>query len=183
MSPSKASQSPLRPDYFAETNDDGLRVLMRIKGSYRRYFVACAIRDTGLDSVPELWRQESLTEMFKQVLGSRNPSYRGGEDLPDLDPGEVEIARVQLLNSVHGEVTSLRARRQARRIALRVVDEYETEFDLPSTTISKPFTAEELLESLAQCDPSPLESSCKIGVSSWFYPDIETLAAKTLAQD
>jgi len=163
-------------DYFAPPETPELGVMMRIKGSYRRYFVASEMRDHGFDSVPEVWRQESLTEAFKGMLSSKNPRHRGGEDLPDLEPGEVEIARVQLLNSVHGEVTSLRARREGGRIALRLVDEYDTEFDLPEAAIDRPFTAKELAEFLSSCDPSPLESSCKMGVSSWFYPDLQAAA-------
>lgn len=163
-------------DYFAPLEDPDLSMFLRIKGNYRRYFVAREISENGLDSVPEEWRQESLTEPFKALLGARNPSYRGGEDLPDLEPGEIEIARVQLLDSVHGEVTSLRARRQGGRIALRLVDEYDTDFDLPKAVIDRPFTVRELAQFLSDCDPSPLESSCKLGVSSWFYPDLQVTA-------
>jgi len=165
-------------DYFAPPEMTEVGILMRIKGNYRRYFVACEIRDNGLDSVPEEWRQESLTEPFKALLGSRNPSYRGGEDLPDLEPGEVEIARVQMVTSVHGEVTSLRARRVGEHIALRLVDEWGTDFTLPETVIERPFTAAKLAWFLSECDPSPLESSCQLGVDSWFYPKLQAAAER-----
>ncbi len=165
-------------DYFAPPETPELGIMLRIKGSYRRYFVACEMRDHGLASVPEAWRQESLTEAFKSMLAHANPRHRGGEDLPNLASGEVEIARVQLLDSIHGEVTSLRARREGGRIALRLVDENDTEFDLPKAVIDSPFTVVELAQFLSDCDPSPLESKCKLGVSSWFYPDLQAAAQR-----
>ena len=33
---------------------------------------------------------------LKNWLGRQNPQFRGGEDLPDLENGEVEIARLTL---------------------------------------------------------------------------------------
>ena len=165
-------------DYFAPLEPPELNILLRIKGSYRRYFVAYEIRDKGLESVPEVWCQESLPEAFKEMLGSTHPRYRGGEDLEDLEPGEVEIARVQLLNSVHGEVTSLRAHRTGELIELRMVDEWDTEFTLPYTVIDRPFTAAGLAKFLSDCHPSPLESSCKLGVDSWFYPKLQAAAER-----
>jgi hypothetical protein len=71
--------------------------------------------------------------VLKNWLGRQNPQFRGGEDLPDLENGEVEIARLTLANSVHGEVTSLRAKltKEDGKISLRMVDEYESEIKLP----------------------------------------------------
>ncbi len=67
-----------------------------------------------------------------------------GEYLPDLEEGEIEIARVTL-DSVTGDVISIRARRTPEKILYQMVDEYwdmppvigyqiePTESDLPLT--------------------------------------------------
>jgi len=103
---------------------------------------------------------------LKEVLTSTaGPQARGGEDLPDLVQGEVEIARLTLVDSVHGEATSLRAKRDPEdlSILLSMVDEYGTEFELPTRKVSVPLTAEEVLVIFRDADPTPTETSCQIG--------------------
>lgn len=161
-------------DYFAPSSSLEEAVIRRIKGDHRKVFVTEAIRQDGLDSIPPQWTAHNLDELFKTMLMSQNPRNRGGEDLPDLDEGEVEVARVSLANSVHGEVTSLRARRAGGRIQLRLVDEYESEFELPQTEIAAPFSAEELLEFFAACEPCPFETECRLRIASPFYEGLQT---------
>src|ERR1700686_4339516 len=98
-------------DYFKPAPSAEEDLLRRIKGNYRRSFVAAAIKDEGLESIPEAWTTHDLSENFRNLLQQQPPAARGGEDLPDLEDGEVEIARLSLTNSVHGEGPSLRARR------------------------------------------------------------------------
>ena len=162
-------------DYFAPASTPEEAVLRRIKGEFRRSFIAEAIRTDGLASIPPQWIEHDLQELFKQMLAGSGPRRRGGEDLPDLDDGEVEIARVALVDSVHGEVTSLRAKRGPGSISLCLVDEYETEFDLPRESIDRPFTSVELIRFLAECSPSPLESECQLRISSPFHGDLQAL--------
>ena len=165
-------------DYFAPAPTPEEEVLRRIKGTYRRHFVAHAIDQDGLDTVPPQWIEHALSPIFQNVLGGQNPAYRGGEDLPDLQDGEVEIARLILVNAVHGEVTSLRARpaADAPGILLRLVDEYLTNFDLPADRIPKPLTAEEVITFFRNTDPSPSDTTCEIALQSYFYPDLDQLA-------
>jgi hypothetical protein len=84
----------------------------------------------------------------KPIIGShtqlRSPTYDVGEHLPELDPGEVEIARV-VLQSTTGDVISIRARRAADHISYRVVDEYETEFACRPEVSTVPLALEQLL--------------------------------------
>jgi hypothetical protein len=132
-----------------------------------------------LASVPEPWRAHDISENLKDVLTSAiGPQGRGGEDLPDLDQGEVEIARLSLVNSVHGEVTSLRAKRDPSdsNILLSMVDEYGTTFELPTRKVSAPLTAEEVLVTFRDADPAPTDTSCQIEFSSFFYPNLDSLA-------
>jgi hypothetical protein len=113
------------------------------------------------------------------------PHGHGGEDLPDLDQGEVEIARLSLVNSVHGEVTSLRAKRDPRdlSILLSMVDEYETKYELPKRKVSAPLTAEEVLVTFRDAEPTPSDTSCQIEFSSFFYPNLDFLATEMGIKD
>ena len=102
--------------------------------------------------------------------------------MPDLDEGE--IARLTLVNAVHGEVTSLRARpaSDATGILLRVADEYDTEFELPCARIEKPLTAEGVISFLRNSDPSPTDTSCEIAFQSFFYPDLDAIGQEAVAR-
>ena len=162
-------------DYFAAAGSLEEAVIRRIKGDFRKAFIAEAIRQDGFDSIPPQWTAHNLDELFKTMLMSRNPRNRGGEDLPDLDEEEVEVARVSLADSVHGEVTSLRARKAGSRIQLRMVDEYETEFDLPQTELAAPLSAGELIEFFAACQPCPFDTDCRLRIASPFYEGLQTL--------
>lgn len=162
-------------DYFAPSTNLEEAIIRRIKGNYRKEFITDTIKKDGLDSIPPQWTAHSLEEMFKEMLASRNPRMRGGEDLPDLEEGEVEIARVSLANSVHGEVTSLRVRRKGSVMLLRLVDEYQREFEVPFSEIAQPFTAGALIEWLAGCDPCPFEPECELRIASPFYEGLQQL--------
>jgi hypothetical protein len=128
-----SSPTPEGINYFEPAATIEEAILRSIKGNYRRLFVSHAMQREGLESVPEAWKEHNISESLKGLLGQQNPSFRGGEDLPDLEDTEIEIARLTLADSVHGEVTSLRAKQVNRegRISLRLVDEYESEITLP----------------------------------------------------
>ena len=167
-------------DYFAKPKSLEEAIIRRIKGDHRKAFIAKAIKQDGLDSIPPQWTAHELGEMFKMMLTSRNPRNRGGEDLPDLEEGEVEITRVSLADSVHGEVTSLRVRRDGNAMALRLVDEYQTEFVLPSDRIESPFTDEELVQFLADCEPCPFDTDCRLRIASPFHQSLQSLLDERL---
>ena len=170
-------------DYFAPSRSLEEAVIRRIKGDHRKEFIAEAIRQDGLDSIPPQWTAHNLEEIFKAMLMSRDPRNRGGEDLPDLDEGEVEIARLSLADSVHGEVTSLRARKDAGRIHLRLVDEYETEFELPKTEIPAPLSATEIIEFFAACEPCPFDTDCRLRIASPFYEGLQEVLDAHVERD
>ena len=146
-------------DYFHTTSDE-IACLLRIKGNYRREFVGKAIKSDGLDSVPHAWAEHEISETLKAMLQRQHPRARGGEDLPDLNENEVEIARFTLVDSVHGEVTSLRAQKVLEsRINYRMVDEYETDIKIPYKFSSTPLTEKQALD-------------CEIELQSYFYSDL-----------
>lgn len=69
-----------------------------------------------------------------------------GGDLPPLEPGEVEIARVEVAT---GEVVSVRARRDEHYIRYTVVDEFGeegSEYEPPIDASVQPLTEDELVE-------------------------------------
>ena len=103
-----------RPDYFKPAATPLAQLLRRVKGNTRRLTIENHCQTSDLDSMPPEWIQHDISEELKQMLASEGPSYRGGEDLPNLLDGQVEVARVTLVNSVHGEVISLRASRLVR---------------------------------------------------------------------
>jgi hypothetical protein len=172
--------SPRLPDYFARPESEEEAVLRRVKGVWRRRMIAAHLEKAPIASIPEPWKQHDLPESLKAALQAEHPQARGGEDLPDLLPGEVEIARLTLVNSIHGEVTSLRARRGVAedQIELRMVDEYETEFSLKRSLVAGPLKAEEILDLFWSAEPSPVETSCRFRFSSPFYPDLNRLATR-----
>jgi hypothetical protein len=168
-----------RPDYFAPAPTPAEAVLRRVKGNTRRAMIGAALeRGEPLDSVPADWQEHDLPGYLKNLLQRQHPQSRGGEELPDLLDGEVEIARITLVDSVHGEVCSLRAMRSSEGagISLRLVDEWETEYALPRTQISQALTAQEVLRLLQDAEPSPLTSSCRLRLDSAFYPGLDDLA-------
>ena len=168
-------------DYFspAETpEEDALRI---IKGNFRRVFIEHQIAMEGLESIPPAWLKHNLSEVLSNMLGAKSPNARGGEDLPDLEEGEVEIARLSLTSSVHGEVTSLRARRSsdADKISLRMVDEYETEYDLPYESAHASLSDEDVARLFLEAEPCPAETSCEIEVQSYFHPRLSELVERS----
>ena len=165
-------------DYFKPTAGTEEKILRRIKGNYRRHFVSFAMFDEGVDSVPAAWKAHDISEVLKGMLGRQNPSFRGGEDLPDLEEGEAEIARLTLTNSVHGEVTSLRARqtKESGKISLRMVDEYGSEITLPYELADTPLTSEQVVCLFRDAEPSPMNFGCEIDFQSFFHLDLNEIA-------
>lgn len=151
-------------------------VLSRIKGAFRRK----AVRSLGPSHVDPPMAAESLSEEERQAVGRVHPSLMGGEYLPDLEAGEVEIARIEL-ESVTADVISLRARRADKRIHYRLVDEYETQYEIEPASSDEPLTFGELVELINNSDDGErlwfqsLRDKNREGfihVSSEFYPQL-----------
>jgi hypothetical protein len=158
--------------YFEAANDEAVGTLQRIKGNFRREMVQLAARDDGFDSIPEPWKSHELPEKLKILLSRDHPHGRGGEDLPNLGKGEVEIARATLANSIHGEVYSLRIRPEGDAFALNMVDEYQSEIILPFETTDHFLMVNEVLRLFEEADPGPVNTRCKIRYQSFFYPEL-----------
>jgi len=98
-------------------------LLSTIKGTERRREVERLI-DEGKEQEIEDWMAHSaLEDSTRKLIGSFHPALLGGEYLPDLEVGEVEIARLELASTT-GDVVSVRARQSKGRTYYRLTDEY-----------------------------------------------------------
>lgn len=162
-------------DYFAKPSSEEEAAIRRIKGNFRREFVMRGILGDGIESVPSAWLDHDLSAVLKNFLTGQHPRAGGGEDLPDLEKGEVEIARLSLTNSVHGEVTSLRAKKVGKDIKLRMVDEYETAIGLPYDRVSEALSGEQVIELFRDAEPSPMTTGCTFEFQSFFHKNLNGL--------
>ena len=122
--PVSAASTHYRPrDYFGRY-DLQSELLTQVKGTVRRKALREALEEGQIMHVPDEVKNAALSEVVRQYVGSLHPSFMGGEYLPSVDKEEVEIAGIRI-NSTTGDVTSVYARLVGRRIAYRVVDEYQ----------------------------------------------------------
>ncbi len=122
--PVPATSTRYRPrDYFGR-HDLQTELLTQVKGTVRRKALREALEEGQILQVPDAIKNAALSDAARQYVGSLHPSFMGGEYLPTVDKTEVEIARIRI-NSTPGDVTSVYARLVGKRIAYRVVDEYQ----------------------------------------------------------
>jgi hypothetical protein len=110
-----------RPASYFWALDRNVLLPSGISGEARRKLFRARIEagstvHDGLDT-------ELLDKALREAWGRLHPANMGGEYLPPLRKGEVEIARISL-ESVTADQISVRARRVRERIRYRVVDEY-----------------------------------------------------------
>jgi hypothetical protein len=177
-------ESPPTFDPFELYNSasEETRSLMRVKGTQRRSGVSQAIAMDGLHAVPPMWLEHDLPEHMRGMLGARRPGDRGGEDLPDLADGEIELARVAL-DTVHCEVLSLRVRRfegDGRSVRLTQEEDGSGVEDLPladSSWVEAP-TWERVVRCFFEPDGGPLGGALRYSVSSSLRADIGMVATE-----
>jgi hypothetical protein len=104
-----------------------------------------------LDQFSDELLRDSLSDEARTSLGKIHPTFMGGEYLPNYGRQEVEVARIALASTT-SDVISLRARASGSRIKYRVVDEYQTKFQLLQETSSRPFSLRELIRFLDSVD-------------------------------
>ncbi len=131
-------------------------ILQSIMGENRRQ-MARGMLEAMSDHELECMRDEVLhngfPSYFQNYLESRDWSWMGGEYLPQLMPGEFEIARV-VLQSTTQDVYSLRARRSSKtgRYYYRFVDEYLCSFVLTRKSSTGPLTMRQLIRLIDSAD-------------------------------
>lgn len=112
-----------RPRSYRVYDDPKKKVRATVKGTVRRAVAEAALDGDPAGPTDPFCFDESLAEQERALRSSFHPMLMGGEYLPDLLAGEVEIARVEY-QSVTGDVVSIRARWDEVVIRYRIVDEY-----------------------------------------------------------
>ena len=112
-----------RPQSYFWAKDHGIALASDIKGANRRHIYELALRSNEADQLSPAFSQHALHEEDRRLLGRIHPSFMGGEYLPNTGRQEVEIARITIASTTR-DVTCVYARPVGRRIAYRIVDEY-----------------------------------------------------------
>lgn len=184
-----------RPQSYFQDIDPKALILSSILGEERRKDVQRRLESEDFD--PAVWgewlTESKLDDQTRKLTGSVHPALMGGEYLPQLGQNEIEIVRI-VLASVTQDVISIRARRAGKRIAYRVVDEYETEFALPRKSSAAPLSLRQLIAfidgtnhaqeaevnglvysvldmNIGNCELESLRGF--VSVSSVFYPELQ----------
>lgn len=167
-------------------------LLSRVKGTWRRDILELAVEEDRLLEVDPFFTAVSLSDEERKARSAVHPSFMGGEYLPDFEDDEVEVARIEL-NSVTGDVISIRGSQTQDGFRYRVVDEYDNEYLLEPTeiTIDKPLClgdfgkfvcrAANLVEIVSLNEFEDVTAAQKfIRGSSQFYPEFSRYISRTV---
>jgi len=144
------------------------QLLSRIKGQARRELAREVLASEGFQGLTTFLARDELPEIERQEWGALHPALMGGEYLPPMLPGEVEIARISL-RSTTGDQVSIRARPGDGKIGYRVVDEHDTEFELPFTGNDHPLALGELVTFIDGSSDPDREFDGGLPLSHWNY--------------
>jgi len=107
-------------------------IVQNIAGTQRRAMARDFVDGDAAERLGDLddaLLADRVSDDTRDSLGAMHPSFMGGEYLPVRARGEVEIARIELASTT-ADVISLTARRQGDRWRYRMVDEYESAYQL-----------------------------------------------------
>jgi hypothetical protein len=176
-----------RPSSYFWALDTNVRLPSSISGEARRKLHRARI-EAGI-AVDDRLDDPVLDEAMRAAWGRVHPSNMGGEYLPPLRKGEVEIARISL-ESTTADQTSVRARRVCERIRYRVVDEYmeDSTYVCRPASSAAPLSLGELISLMESAsdggsmifpilamnsrDSAPAALATFITVTSDFYADL-----------
>lgn len=168
-------------------------LLSTIKGAERRSMVEAIIASGDLAALSEFCTKSSLTDEERRAFGRMHPMFMGGEYLPDLSEGEIEVARINIASTT-SDVTSVYAHRTPKGIGYRVVDEYNGDTLSGRTTrfSKRPLTLCELTEFFLQAWPlgqvldmnelDEDESQRFVRPSSSFYPQFSAFVRQMISK-
>lgn len=148
-----------KPDTYWPESLTPDQLLSRIRGKTRQDIARRIYEAQGFSGLNEFLVKEGLTDEERSAWGGVGPWCLGGEFLPALYNGEVEIARISLASTTSDQV-SVRARKGDGVIRYRIVGEYEEDesmrYELPFEESEKPLTLTELIELIdGACHPEP----------------------------
>jgi len=157
------SSNKLDFEFLPETYWPGSRtpeqLLTRIKGKVRRDMARDILAEEGFAGLSAFLARAELAGEDLVMWGRVHPAMMGGEYLPALAEGEVEIARIGL-DSTTGDQISIRAQQEDSTIRYRAADEYESTFLLSIETSEVPLTLGELIRLI---DESAYDGDCYAG--------------------
>jgi hypothetical protein len=171
-----------RPESYWRFSGPLDAILSNVKGTERRLIIRACCEAGRIEDVPDEVLQESLSLEDRVQWGRLHPSFMGGEYLPNLEPSQVEIARIEL-KSTMADAISVRARKDGAAVCYSVVDEYDAEFRVAPQRTLKPLTLWQLIRLI---DGAVDDDSNGIPIVEWnresgedfaqvvspFYPDI-----------
>ena len=120
-------------------------LLATVKGTERRNEVERLIAEGRILDIEDWLAHSAIDESTRKLIGSFHPRFMGGEYLPNLGAGEVEIARIELA-SVTSDVISIRAKQRSGRIYYSIQDEYETNFKIKPAWSKQPLTLNQIID-------------------------------------
>jgi hypothetical protein len=110
-----------QPKTYWDLRDVLTNVEAKIPGKVRKELIKHALQNG--ETVPSEYLKSSLSADLKQSIGSIDPSFLGGEFLPELGEDDVIIASINL-KSTTSDVIAVIARLTDKGIEYRVEDEY-----------------------------------------------------------
>lgn len=165
-----------RPDSYWDADALLRTPLANVKGTVRRQ----AIRDADDPETLEALLNEP-TDEEREALSREDPAFMGGEYLPDLEGGEVEIARIELL-SVTRDVFSLRARPDGQGIRYGFAGEYDGDIAFSPQASVEPLTLGELVSLLDGAHDPEWEGIREPGLLEGFWQAQVDYGSETPAQ-
>jgi hypothetical protein len=158
----------------------------RVKGELRRQAAMDMAASGDFDGEV---MSSGLDDEHRKAVGAIHPWLMGGEYLPDLLEGEIEIARVTLASTTM-DVISIRAQIVETGFRYRIVDEYEgeldREFEFEPKMTAGPLSMKEIIGIIdgSELVTGPRDMNLEGGatkedvynfaaVTSVFYPELE----------
>ena len=110
-----------QPKTYWDLRDVLTHVEAKVPGKVRKELIKHALQNG--ETVPSEYLKSSLSSDLKQSIGSIDPSFLGGEFLPELGENDVIIASINL-KSTTSDVIAVIARLTDKGIEYRIEDEY-----------------------------------------------------------
>jgi hypothetical protein len=188
-----------RPETYWPDSLTPDQLFSRILGKERQEIARYIYSEQGFSGLTSFIAREELSKKEREEWGAIHPNFMGGEYLPALEKGEVEIVHFSLA-SVTSDQISIRAKQEGEIIKYIVVSEYDddgtSQYQMPFNESDDPLTLEALINLIdgshipGDIHPGGIVESCWwagyeeeasveegiafIYISSIFYPELET---------
>ena len=143
-----------RPETYWPDSLSQEMLISRIKGKARQEIARGILRREGFTRLPDFLARAELTDEQRDVWGRMHPGFMGGEFLPNLEDGEVEIVRISLESTTNDQI-SIRARKTNGKIRYRAASEHDEDeamrYVLPFDESQDPLTLAELITFIDGC--------------------------------